>query len=137
MQDLFYFSQSGVIPYRIHNDKLQILLITSVKKKRWIIPKGFVELRLTAFESAKKEAFEEAGIIGTGEELELGAYEIQKQTGKIEVRVFPLLVTKVLEEYPEVNLRQRKWFDYDDALGIVDNPLIAKMFHILKEKVIN
>ncbi|MDP2302051.1 MAG: NUDIX hydrolase [Ignavibacteria bacterium] len=137
MQDLFYFSQSGVIPYRIHDERLQILLITSVKKKRWIIPKGFVELRLTAFESAKKEAYEEAGIIGTGEDFELGSYEIQKQTGRIEVRVFPLLVTKLLDIYPDVNVRQRKWYNYEDAIGIVDNPLMAKLFHTLKEKVFN
>jgi 8-oxo-dGTP pyrophosphatase MutT (NUDIX family) len=137
LQDLFYFSQSGVIPYRIHDERLQILLITSVKKKRWIIPKGFVELRLTAFESAKKEAYEEAGIIGTGEDFELGSYEIQKQTGRIEVRVFPLLVTKLLDIYPDVNVRQRKWYNYEDAIGIVDNPLMAKLFHTLKEKVFN
>jgi 8-oxo-dGTP pyrophosphatase MutT (NUDIX family) len=135
LQDLFYFSQSGVIPYRIHEDKLQILLITSIKKKRWVIPKGFVEFRLTAFESAKKEAYEEAGVIGTGEDLEIGSYEIQKETGRIEVRVFPLLVTKLLEVYPEIDLRKRKWFDYDEAVGKVDNPRIARMLHILKEKV--
>ena len=51
-----------MIPYRIKGKKkVEVLLITSVKRKRWIIPKGYVEFNLSPFESAKKEAFEEAG----------------------------------------------------------------------------
>ena len=42
-QDISYIEQSGVIPYRIQEGKIEILLITSLKKKRWIIPKGIIE----------------------------------------------------------------------------------------------
>ena len=74
----FNFNQSGVIPYRVNNGVLEILLITTVKKKKWIIPKGYVEFNLSPFESAKKEAFEEAGIIGSNETYELGTIELKK-----------------------------------------------------------
>ena len=57
------FSQSAVIPYRISKKGLEILLITSLKKKNWIVPKGYIEFNLTPFESAKKEAYEEAGVL--------------------------------------------------------------------------
>ena len=61
------FTQSAILPYQKKNGKLEILLITSIRKKKWIIPKGFIEFNLSPFESAKKEAFEEAGVIGTNE----------------------------------------------------------------------
>ena len=58
------FSQSAVIPYRLSKNGLEILLITSLKRKHWIVPKGYIEFNLTPFESAKKEAYEEAGVLG-------------------------------------------------------------------------
>ncbi len=74
MAEEFDFTQSAIIPYSIKDGELQILLITSIRKKKWIIPKGFIEFNLSAFESAKKEAFEEAGVIGTNETIELGIF---------------------------------------------------------------
>jgi 8-oxo-dGTP pyrophosphatase MutT (NUDIX family) len=60
-----YFDQSGVIPYRKKEWKVEVLLVTSIKKKKWIIPKGFIEYNMSPFQSAKKEAFEEAGVRGS------------------------------------------------------------------------
>ena len=37
---------------------LEVLLITSLNSKRWIIPKGWPEADLTAADSAAREAFE-------------------------------------------------------------------------------
>ena len=55
-----FFKQSGVIPV-LDN---RLVLITSRKSERWIIPKGYVEKGLSPSESAAKEAYEEAGLIG-------------------------------------------------------------------------
>ncbi|MEJ2103143.1 MAG: hypothetical protein P8X47_01050 [Ignavibacteriaceae bacterium] len=41
------FDQSGVIPYRRKNGTLEILLVTTIRKKNWIIPKGFIEYNLS------------------------------------------------------------------------------------------
>lgn len=97
----FNFNQSGVIPFRKTKLGLEVLLITSLKKKRWIIPKGFVEFNLTPFESAKKEAFEEAGVYGTNETIELGHFENRKSIGICHVKVFAMEVIEVLENYPD------------------------------------
>ncbi len=112
----YTFYQSCVIPYRINNGNLEILLITSLRKKKWIVPKGFVEFNLSAFESAKKEAYEEAGIQGANETVELGEFKVEKGAGITIVKVYSMEVTKELDTYPEMNMRKRKWHSYEDAL---------------------
>ena len=130
------FHQSGVIPYRIKGKKkIEVLLITSVKRKRWIIPKGYVEFNLSAFESAKKEAFEEAGLLGTNETFQLGEFIIQKSYGKCFLKIFSMEVIKELDDYPEKFKRSRKWFGLDEALEKIAVPEIAEMMLFLKKKI--
>ncbi|MCJ7554192.1 MAG: NUDIX hydrolase [Ignavibacteriaceae bacterium] len=112
----YTFYQSCVIPYRINNGNLEILLITSLRKKKWIVPKGFVEFNLSAFESAKKEAYEEAGVQGANETVELGEFKVEKGAGITIVKVYSMEVTKELDTYPEMNMRKRKWHSFKDAL---------------------
>ena len=130
------FHQSGVIPYRIKGKKkIEVLLITSVKRKRWIIPKGYVEFNLSAFESAKKEAFEEAGLLGSNETFQLGEFIIQKSYGKCFLKIFSMEVIKELEDYPEKFKRSRKWFGLDEAVEKITVPEIANMMLSLKKKL--
>ena len=133
----FNFNQSGVIPYRRNGKGIEILLITTVKKKKWIIPKGYIEFNLTAFESAKKEAYEEAGIIGTNETVELGYFENQKSIGVCHTKIFALEVIKELDNYPEKNIRKRKWFDIKEASETVSIPDVSKMILQLETKLKN
>ena len=56
--------QVCVIPFRRQDDQLQFCLITSLKKQRWIFPKGIIDPGETYRESALKEALEEAGLRG-------------------------------------------------------------------------
>ena len=64
-----WYRQSAVIPYRLTQQietgppSVEVLLITSRKRKRWVIPKGIVEPKLSPLESALKEAYEEAAAI--------------------------------------------------------------------------
>ena len=62
--DIDIYRQSGILPYKFVDGNIFLLLITSRKGNRWIIPKGIVEPHLTPVESASQEAFEEAGIEG-------------------------------------------------------------------------
>ena len=73
-----HFDQSGVIPYRKKNGKTEVLLVTSIRRKKWIIPKGFIEYHMSPFQSAKKEAFEEAGVKGSNTTKILGSYKVRK-----------------------------------------------------------
>ncbi|MBL1212600.1 MAG: NUDIX hydrolase [Ignavibacteriae bacterium] len=110
-----WFNQSGVIPYRIKNKELEILLITSRKKQRWIIPKGIIEDNLHPQTSAGKEALEEAGIVGTVEDHYLGSYAVKKWGGKIKIEVYPMIVKLLLDDWEEKDLRKRKWFSFKEA----------------------
>lgn len=131
----FNFNQSGVVPYRKKDNDLEVLLITSLKKKRWIIPKGYIEFNLTPFESAKKEAYEEAGIIGSNETIELGALKIEKTIGVCWMKIFSMEVTEMLEDYPEKNQRKREWFSVKEAAENIGIPEISNLILKLKEKV--
>ncbi len=130
----FNFNQSGVVPYRINGDKLEVLLITSVKKKKWIIPKGYVEFNLSDFESAKKEAYEEAGVLGSNETIELGSFAAKKSNGTRHIKIFAMEVTKVLETYPEKEKRQRKWFPIEEAAKKISIPEVLNMILSLDKK---
>jgi 8-oxo-dGTP pyrophosphatase MutT (NUDIX family) len=129
------FNQSCVIPYRINQGELEVLLITSIRKKKWIFPKGFVEFNFSAFESAKKEAYEEAGVVGENETVELGSFHLKKKNGTAFVRVFSMEVTEELQDYPEKNLRKRKWFNSNDANEKVSVQELKPFISKLKEKI--
>ena len=133
----FNFNQSGVIPYRKAKNGLEVLLITSIKKKKWVIPKGFIEFNLSPFESAKKEAFEEAGILGSNETIELGHFENTKSIGVCHVKVFAMEVIKVLDDYPEKEKRSRKWFSLKEAAAILEAAQISEMVNTLETKLKN
>jgi len=131
----FDFTQSAIIPYSIKDGKLQILLITSIRKKKWIIPKGFIEFNLSAFESAKKEAFEEAGVIGTNETIELGSFTIKKYGGRTNIVVYSMEVEKFKDDYPEKNLRKRKWYTVEEAIETISIPEVVKMIETLAVEI--
>lgn len=132
MPEEFDFTQSAIIPYSVRDGELQILLITSIRKKKWIIPKGFIEFNLSAFESAKKEAFEEAGVIGTNETIELGSFTIKKYGGLTNIVVYSMEVEKFKDDYPEKNLRKRKWYSVEEAIETISVPEVIKMIEKLE-----
>ena len=73
-----HFLQSGVIPYRRTGPDVQVLLVTSNKRRRWIIPKGYVALGMSSAVSAAKEAWEEGGISGVVSKTPIGSYQYTK-----------------------------------------------------------
>jgi 8-oxo-dGTP pyrophosphatase MutT (NUDIX family) len=135
MSNEFDFEQSAIIPYKIEDEELKILLITSIRKKKWIIPKGFIEFNLSPFESAKKEAFEEAGVIGTNETYELGSFNLNKYGGLTKIIVFSMEVEKFKDAYPEKNLRKRKWFSVQEAIETISIPEVRNLINILQDKI--
>lgn len=108
--------QSAVIPYRIQDGKLEILLITSSGGKRWIIPKGMIEIFMKPHDSAAKEAWEEAGVIGEVSEIPIGTYSYKKSGYTFLVEVFALRVDTVFHHWPEAKIRKREWLSYKEAI---------------------
>jgi ADP-ribose pyrophosphatase YjhB (NUDIX family) len=89
----------------------QILLITSLTTKRWIIPKGWLAEGLTAAEAAAREALEEAGVTGKITSQPIGSFHYLKERkdgGGVpcSVDVFALEVTGQLDEWPEKGARE-------------------------------
>lgn len=113
----YYYRQSSVIPYRLTNGQPEILLITSSKAKRWLIPKGIITPGLSAPESARKEAYQKVGVEGDTEDCPIGVYAYKKWGGTCHVHVYPMQVTRVLPDFkwPE-NYRRRSWMTPEAAV---------------------
>jgi 8-oxo-dGTP pyrophosphatase MutT (NUDIX family) len=128
----WYYLQSAVIPFRIIESRVEILLITSLKKKNWILPKGIIENDLSAQESAAKEAFEEAGVSGEVYLDEIDNYTYAKWGGICRVQVYALKVKKIHRNWQESDLRRRKWFSIDNAINIVERKEIRRILRNFK-----
>ena len=129
-----WYEQSGVVPYRITGGEIEVLLITSMGKRNWIVPKGIIEDDHSPQESAAKEALEEAGVEGEVTIGELGQYQVSKWGGICNIRVFAMQVENQLDQWPESNVRKRKWLPLDEAIDRVKNrdlgQIIAKLARI-------
>ena len=111
---------------------VEVLLITSLNSKRWILPKGWPEPELGPAENAAREAFEEAGVMGTISAQPIGSYHYLKERkdgGGIpcRVEVFALEVTKQLDDWPEKGSRELAWLPLDLAAARVAEPSLRQM----------
>lgn len=102
----------------------QLCLVTSSSGRRWVIPKGMMELGKTAGEIALQEAWEEAGLMGTLLPEPVGSYLYEKYGRPHHVTVFLMHVVDAAEDWPEKNLRQRSWLKPAQALArLEEKPL--------------
>jgi 8-oxo-dGTP pyrophosphatase MutT (NUDIX family) len=114
-------TQYAALPWRLENGALQVLLITSLKTKRWIVPKGWPVEGLTPQDCAAHEALEEAGVMGPMADKALGRYRYKKlrKTGEIlpcEVHVYPMRVTDRKKNWREKKARKSQWCSVAEAL---------------------
>ncbi len=129
------YTQSAILPYRQQGGDLEVLVITSRKGTRWVLPKGIVEPGMTAAASAAKEAKEEAGVEGKVVEQSLGKYEHKKWGGTCEVEVFPMAVTGELNEWPERAFRRREWVSLAEAAKRLDRDQLRKILRRLPDEI--
>ena len=108
------------------NPGLEVLLITSLKTQRWILPKGWPHEGTSLQQSAAREAEEEAGVTGDTAALPLGHYRyIKDKQGSalpIRVEVFALKATGQHPVWPEQNARKLLWLPPDQAAHRVAEP---------------
>jgi 8-oxo-dGTP pyrophosphatase MutT (NUDIX family) len=119
-------TQFAALPWRIgEGGRRQVMLITTRETRRWMIPKGWPEKGRKPAEVARQEAFEEAGLLGQiiGKRP-LGIFHYEKQltneTRLCEVRVFSFRVESQLDDWPEKQQRETRWFDATEAAGLVE-----------------
>jgi 8-oxo-dGTP pyrophosphatase MutT (NUDIX family) len=107
--------QSGVIPYRVRQGRLEVALVTARSGTGWTIPKGHIEPDLSPDASAAKEALEEAGLTGAVGRRIIGTYSYEKRGGMRRVMVFAMRVRAAKERWPEMHERRRRWFSLEQA----------------------
>lgn len=135
-------TQFGALCYRMRDGAPEVLLVTSRRTKRWIIPKGWPMDGASPAQSAAREAYEEAGVEGHCYEASIGMYTYTKDIdGKRElpcaVVVFPLKVKTVLDVFPEHKQRKRKWFRLKGAAKRVSDPELAQLLRRFDPKSIS
>jgi 8-oxo-dGTP pyrophosphatase MutT (NUDIX family) len=104
--------QFAALPYRIRDDDVEILLITTRKKRRWSVPKGWPIKHSTPQQTAAIEAYEEAGVRGAVAEECVGHFSkrrLKRKQSVICVQIFPLQVTRQQGDWPEKQERSRIW----------------------------
>ncbi len=110
--------QIGAFPFLFKKDKLHIMLITNSSGKQWILPKGNIENDLKHSDVAELESYEEAGVKGSI--LDKKSYkEYETADGDI-LRIYPLQVKKILDEWPEDYFRKRQLVTINKALNMVN-----------------
>lgn len=119
------YEQSSVVPFVHVDGELSVVLITSLRHQRWILPKGVVDPGFTPIEAALNEAHEEAGLVGVVEGEAVGSYEYEKWGGVCSVEVFAMRVTEVLDDWLEKAMRERRIVPAADVPAMVRPPELA------------
>lgn len=133
-------TQFGALCYRVHDGRVQILLITSRGTGRWIIPKGWPMDGETPAGAAATEAYEEAGVQGKVSDLVLGFYSYNKGMDRDHlpcvVAVFPIRVKKLLKSFPESGERKRRWVTPKKAASMIDEPELRRIIRHFDPKAL-
>ena len=111
------------------------------RSKRWIIPKGWPIKGLRPAKSAAREAFEEAGVRGRVGAKSIGLFAYDKILAEngirasCEVRVFPLLVKRQSQTWPEIEERVVQWVALDKALTLINEPELKALVAAFAKRV--
>ena len=111
--------QVAAVCYRLNGSSVEFLLVNTSSGK-WTFPKGRLCPSLSPSESASREAWEEAGAIGSIEEKHFAHYLDTKRTlghdsRTREVRIAAFLLEVHSTETPEESGRNPNWFSAQQA----------------------
>ncbi len=120
------FVQAAALCLRDGKSGPEVLLIQTLRRRFWILPKGWPMKNRTLAEAAAIEAWEEAGVRGRVHPDPVGAFtytKIKKSGLPVQCRaqVFRIDVETLADDYPEAGQRARAWFSLPDAADIVQN----------------
>jgi ADP-ribose pyrophosphatase YjhB (NUDIX family) len=101
-----------------------VLLVTTRRSGRWIVPKGRAKKGHTPARIAKLEALEEAGVAGAIARKAIGSFEMKSRFASpraksSQVSVFPLAVRRQHESWKEEGDRLRRWLTIEQAIRTV------------------
>jgi 8-oxo-dGTP pyrophosphatase MutT (NUDIX family) len=121
--------QYAALPYRL-TDGVEILLLTSRETGRWVLPKGWPMPGKSPSAAAKREALEEAGVVGRVGKRPIGQFHYDKRLANgalvtCKVLVYPLAVERQRKRWPERRQRTLGWFTPAEAARVVLEPELA------------
>lgn len=124
--------QVAILPFVPLAARHEVLLVTSRKGGRWILPKGWPMKDRPLTEAARTEGIEEAGVVGLLGEQPLGSYRYAKEMDagyrvRAEVFVFPLLVAEQRLDWPERGERSLRWCGLAKASRLVEDRGLASL----------
>jgi 8-oxo-dGTP pyrophosphatase MutT (NUDIX family) len=132
-------SQYAALPWRWVEGRLEILLITTLTSKRWVVPKGWPVEGCSPSECAAHEAFEEAGVVGTTASKPVGSFDYRKRRKSgdeiaCHVDVFDLEVERQRRAWPEKAVRQTCWCTVEEAMARVSDPGLKRLIERFARK---
>lgn len=124
--------QYAALPYRMNGDVPEILLVTSLRTRRWILPKGWPMRGRAPCECAAREALEEAGVEGEVQPHPIGSYRYLKELKSganvtCEVAVFALRVTSQRRKWREKAVRNCLWLVLPEAVRLIAEPDVRRL----------
>lgn len=127
--------QVAALPWRQRKGRTEVLLVTSRRTRRLILPKGWPMAGCTLARAAEIEAMEEAGAYGTAGPVPLGFYRYDKLLDApqrpvllpVQVTVFPLRVRLLMPQWKEAAERNRLWIRPGEARSVIGDPGLAAL----------
>ena len=103
----------GSLPFHLADNQVTLLFVTSLTRKRWVLPKGVVKQGESPVATCVRETFEEAGVSGTVLENYPISAPITRLTDNgpeaVPVTYYPMLVHEQAQVWPEMQQRKRIW----------------------------
>lgn len=127
--------QSGALPYSIVNDRVVFLLVTSRRTGRWIFPKGSISAGMTPWDSAAKEALEEAGVSGEVGTNPIGTYRNSDKGMLVDIDLYPLRVEAQFDAWQEMDQRLRHWALLAETRRLLADRSLARIAEALHRQL--
>jgi len=110
----------------------RVMLLTSRETRRWVIPKGWPIKGLKPHKAAEREAYEEAGLLGSVSKKPIGSYHYFKRLGDTfeacGVEVFLMAVRGRAADWPEKGERDIAEVSLSEAADRVDERGLKAIF---------